>query len=143
MKKSNKFVPKAEQFFFAPRIERVVNKSKILNNGEVVAGQVVSQVSSHQDIVLFWCEYSNSSVVKSYIVKVLTQLELEFDYVNQVPIYHNTKETQFELADPMVIADFRSEIDLLYLSRRPNLVENEIVVVPEEMLSSVLRLIKP
>lgn len=138
-----KFIPVAESFFFAPEKHRVIQAVKIINGGNQVGGHSVIQCEHHPLMILFWCEHSDKDIVKSYPVKILNQPGAEIDYRDNIAIYHYTSDTVFKQANANVIKDCAEQINLFYAHVRPELVSNELLIVPEKSMEFLATIFKP
>lgn len=138
-----KYIPGPESFFFAPERRRVVQQVKVMNNGEHVAGHSVHQYDHSPTLVLFWCEHSDNDIVKSYPVKVLNAPGVSIDFTEDNPIYHMVNETVFQQANTDVIKDCMQSIDLFYAHKRPELMSEEMVIVPEHSMTYLVNILKP
>jgi hypothetical protein len=137
-----KFIPVPESFFFAPERRRVVQQVKVINNGDHVAGHSVYQHDHSPTPVLFWCEHSDDFIVKSYPIKVLNAPGVFIDFKEDNPVYHFVNETIFQQANVNVIKDCKGSIDLFYAHKRPDLMGDELVIVPEQSMQFLIEIFK-
>lgn len=116
---------------------------RVMNDGEEVVNQIIESHDYPQSMVLFWCEHSDNVIVKSYPVKIFNSPGVNVDFREDHPYYHFVEESEFVQANAMVIKDCEEQINLFYAHKRPDLMTEEMLIVPEESMEFLATILKP
>lgn len=139
----SKYIPGPETFFFVPKKRRVAQSMRVMSDGQEVANQVIESHDYPQAMVLFWCEHSDSTIVKSYPVKIFNSPGVNVDFRDIEPYYHFVSDSDFIQANADVIRDCEKQINLFYAHKRPDLMSLELLVVPEHSMEFLANILKP